>query len=65
MLLISLYDRPLIDVLSDEAIAEEVARTLASAIGLVLAVPATTAIAAATAAPGRQERASRKRVTRT
>ncbi|WP_257953709.1 YibE/F family protein [Nocardioides sp. B-3] len=27
MLLISLYDRPLIDVLSDEAIAEEVART--------------------------------------
>ena len=51
MLLISLYDRPLIDVLSDEAIAEEVARTLASAIGLVLAVPATTAIAAATVAP--------------
>ena len=51
LLLISLYDRPLIDVLSDEAIAEEVARTLASAIGLVLAVPATTAIAAATVAP--------------
>ncbi|PUA79080.1 YibE/F family protein [Nocardioides currus] len=51
MLLISLYDRPLIDVLSDEAIAEEVARTLASAIGLVLAVPVTTAIAAATVAP--------------
>lgn len=51
MLLISLYDRPLIDLLSDEAIAEEVARTLASAIGLVLAVPATTAIAAATVAP--------------
>ena len=51
MLLISLYDRPLIDVLSDEAIAEEVARTLASAIGLVLAVPITTAIAAATVAP--------------
>jgi uncharacterized membrane protein len=51
MLLISLYDRPLMDVLSDEAIAEEVARTLASAIGLVLAVPATTAIAAATVAP--------------
>ncbi|EON24761.1 YibE/F family protein [Nocardioides sp. CF8] len=51
MLLISLYDRPLIDILSDEAIAEEVARTLASAIGLVLAVPVTTAIAAATVAP--------------
>lgn len=51
LLLISLYDRPLIDVLSDEIIAEEIIRTLASAIGLVLAVPLTTAIAAATVAP--------------
>jgi uncharacterized membrane protein len=58
MLLISLYDRPLIDVLSDEAIAEEVARTLASAIGLVLAVPATTAIAAATVAPAVRDEAT-------
>lgn len=55
LLLISLYDRPLLDVLSDDAIAEEVVRTLASAIGLVLAVPATTAIAALTvAAPSAQ-----------
>lgn len=51
LLLISLYDRPLLDVLSDEIIAEEIIRTLASAIGLVLAVPVTTAIAAATVAP--------------
>ncbi len=58
MLLISLYDRPLIHLLSDEAIAEEVARTLASAIGLVLAVPATTAIAAATVAPAVSEESS-------
>ena len=50
LLLISLYDRPLLDVLSDEIIAEEIIRTLASAIGLVLAVPVTTAIAAATVA---------------
>jgi uncharacterized membrane protein len=50
LLLISLFQRPLGDLLTDEAIAVEVVRTLASAIGLVLAVPATTAIAAATVA---------------
>jgi uncharacterized membrane protein len=51
LLLIALYDRPLLDVLSDEIISEEIMRTLASAIGLVLAVPLTTAIAAATVSP--------------
>jgi uncharacterized membrane protein len=50
LLLLFLYDRPLLDLLSTEAIAEEVTRTLASAIGLVLAVPATTAIAVAVVA---------------
>jgi uncharacterized membrane protein len=48
LLLLSLYDRPLLDLLSTEAIAEEIVRTLASGIGLVLAVPVTTAIAAVT-----------------
>ncbi|MCZ4500377.1 MAG: YibE/F family protein [Marmoricola sp.] len=48
LLLLSLYDRPIWDLLSSEAIAEEVVRTLASGIGLVLAVPITTLIAAAT-----------------
>ena len=48
LLLLSLYDRPLLDLLTDEAIAEEVVRTLASGIGLVLAVPLTTAIATLT-----------------
>ena len=48
LLLLSLYDRPILDLLSTEAIAEEVVRTLASGIGLVLAVPVTTAIAALT-----------------
>jgi uncharacterized membrane protein len=48
LLLLSLYDRPILDLLSTEAIAEEVVRTLASGIGLVLAVPVTTAIAAVT-----------------
>jgi uncharacterized membrane protein len=48
LLLLSLYDRPVLDLLSTEAIAEEIVRTLASGIGLVLAVPVTTAIAAVT-----------------
>ena len=50
LLLLSLYDRPLLVLLSSESIAEEVVRTLASGIGLVLAVPLTTAIAAASVA---------------
>ena len=48
LLLLSLYDRPVLELLSTESIAEEVVRTLASGIGLVLAVPATTVIAALT-----------------
>jgi len=48
LLLLSLYDRPVLDLLSVESIAEEIVRTLASGIGLVLAVPVTTAIAAVT-----------------
>jgi uncharacterized membrane protein len=51
LLLISIFDRPLLDVLSAEVIAEEVMRTLASAIGLDLAVPATTLVAALTVGP--------------
>lgn len=50
LMLLSLYDRSLLDTLTDPAMAEEVARTLVTAIGLVLAVPVTTAIAAATVA---------------
>lgn len=57
LLLLSLYDRPVLELLSTESIAK-VVRTLASGIGLVLAVPITTAIAALTvvgprAAPAR------------
>jgi uncharacterized membrane protein len=51
LLLLDIYHRPALDLLSNEAIAEEVVRTLASGIGLVLAVPITTAIAAAVASP--------------
>jgi len=50
LLLLTLYDRPVLDLMSVESIAEEIVRTLASGIGLVLAVPATTAIAVLTVA---------------
>jgi uncharacterized membrane protein len=45
LLLISLSDAPMSMVLTSNDIAEELVRTMASAIGLVLAVPATTALA--------------------
>jgi uncharacterized membrane protein len=60
LLLLFVYDRPLVELLSTEDIAEEVTRTLSSAIGLVLAVPVTTAIATATVAP-RRSRGRRSR----
>jgi uncharacterized membrane protein len=48
LLLLFLYERPVLDMLQTESLSEEIVRTLASAIGLVLAVPVTTAIAALT-----------------
>jgi len=55
LLLMFLYDRPVLELLSTEDIAAEVVRTMASAIGLVLAVPVTTAIAALTVATDQQK----------
>jgi uncharacterized membrane protein len=55
LLVLQLYDRPLVDLLGTEEIATEVVRSLVSSIGLVLAVPLTTAIAALTVPPARQE----------
>jgi uncharacterized membrane protein len=45
-LLLAVYQRPLLDVVSTEAIAEEVVSTLVGATGLVLAVPLTTLVGA-------------------
>ncbi|MCW2758424.1 MAG: YibE/F family protein [Nocardioidaceae bacterium] len=45
LLLISSYDQSILTLLSTEELSEEIIRTLASGIGLVLAVPITTAIA--------------------
>lgn len=53
LMLLQIYDRPLLELLSTEQLAEEVVRTLTAAIGLVLAVPATTGLAALVAAPQR------------
>jgi uncharacterized membrane protein len=47
LLAVSLYDRSWLDLLGTEEIAEELVRSFAASIGLVLAVPATTAIAVA------------------
>ncbi|MHB1062957.1 MAG: YibE/F family protein [Georgenia sp.] len=46
LLVASMMDRPVLDTLMAGEIAEEIVRTLVSSIGLVLAIPATTGIAA-------------------
>ena len=48
LLVIDLYNRPFLELVGTEQIAEEVVRSLVSAIGLVLAVPLTTAVATLT-----------------
>ncbi|MEC5200262.1 putative membrane protein [Arthrobacter sp. PL16] len=45
LILVSLYDRALIETLTSGELAEEVVRTLVGSIGLVLAIPLTTLIA--------------------
>ncbi|MDN4612676.1 YibE/F family protein [Arthrobacter sp. IIF3SC--B10] len=45
LILVSLYDRALIDTLTSGELAEEVVRTLVGSIGLVLAIPLTTGVA--------------------
>lgn len=51
LMVLRVYDRPLVELLSTEQLAEEVVRTLVTSIGLVLAVPVTTGLAALVAAP--------------
>ncbi|MCM0620418.1 YibE/F family protein [Nocardioides bruguierae] len=53
LMLLYLYDRPLLDLVSTEQLAEEIVRTLTGAVGLMLAVPVTTALAAVLAGPPR------------
>ncbi len=46
LLILQLYGLPFSVLLTTEDVTEEIVRTLASSIGLVLAVPLTTGIAA-------------------
>lgn len=46
LLLLYLYNRPVLSLLTSEDLAVEIVRTLAGSIGLVLAVPITTVVAA-------------------
>ena len=64
VLLVSLSDRDLLGLLTSGEIAEEVVRTLVGSIGLVLAIPVTTALAATfvrLSAPGGHESAESRR----
>jgi uncharacterized membrane protein len=54
LLVISLYDRPWLDLVTTEEIAEELARSLVGAVGLILAMPITTAIAVLTVPVARE-----------
>ena len=57
LLLIAVYDRPLLQVIQTEQFADEIVRTLVGSIGLVLAVPLTTAIGVAVVRAGRVQAA--------
>jgi uncharacterized membrane protein len=61
LLLIDIYQQPLGQVLTSGPIAQEIVRTVVGAIGLIAAVPLTTAIAAVsvTSAGGARSRARR------
>jgi uncharacterized membrane protein len=45
LIIVMLYDRPLVEALTSAELSEEVIRTLVGSIGLVLAIPVTTLIA--------------------
>lgn len=47
LLVVSLYERPMMDTLMDAEIVEEVVRILVGSVGLVLTIPITTGIAVA------------------
>ena len=58
LLLIAVYDRPILQVLQTEQFSDEIVRTLVGSIGLVLAVPLTTAIGVAVVGAGGVQRAA-------
>ena len=55
LMVLQLYDLPFLQLLATEEIGQEVVRTLATSIGLVLSVPLTTAIAVAVLPRGAED----------
>lgn len=55
-LLLSIYQRPLLEVLQTEMFAQEILRTLIGSIGLVASVPLTTAIGIAVVSASKKSR---------
>jgi uncharacterized membrane protein len=60
LLIFSLGDTPFLDAVNLEAVAEQVVATLVGSIGLIAAVPVTTALAAALATQITRERLTRE-----
>lgn len=56
LLLLSIYQRPLFETLQNEVFASEIVRTLIGSIGLVAAVPLTTAIGVAVVSASKKPR---------
>ena len=56
LVLLSIFQRPLHEVIQDEQFAQEIMRTLVGSIGLVLAVPLTTAIGVAVVSASKKSR---------
>lgn len=56
LVLLSIYQRPLLEVLQTEQFAQEIVRTLIGSIGLVAAVPLTTAIGVAVVSASKKSR---------
>lgn len=54
LLLLSIYNRPLLQVVESEQFAVEILRTLVGSIGLILAIPLTTAIGSAVVGASRK-----------
>jgi uncharacterized membrane protein len=59
LMLLTIYNRPLLQLISGEPLAEEIARTIVTSIGLILAVPITTAIATLVTSAGPPDRSTR------
>lgn len=60
LILLYLYDRPMLSLLTREDLTVEIVSTLCGSVGLVLAVPITTAVATLFTPPGSAERSAHR-----